>query len=198
MEKSRLSSLGYRTKLTILDILRPIKWQLIITGFVVLVGFIVGFYYSFTLASADCVNEDMLLCFLTGQMSNFTTMFYRILSSLFVLLLLWLFSKSKWLSPLALVIIFYRAYLLGINLGIMLRFYGVSGVIVAILLIFPIQVALLAFFGIFYWTMLRSCNSMVLFPAKKFILISLLIIVAINFAFAILLMLFSPNVILVL
>ena len=198
MKSNKLSGLGFKARLTVFDYLKPIKWQLVISAFVILVGFVLGIYFAFAKATADYANEDLLACFITGKMSNLSSMLYRVLSSLFMLLLLWLFSKTKFLMPLALILIFYRAYLLGINIGIMLRFYGLTGIIIAILIILPVQLLLLCYFTVFYWNMLRSCNSAILFPTKKFLTISIIMVLAVNIALALLLMLLSPNVILVL
>lgn len=198
MTKNRFSSLAYRTKDAFIDILKSIKWPLIITLAIILIGFFVGIIFAFTSLSADYINQDIVLCFLTGNMASFSSMLYRILSSLVVLILLLLFSRSKWLAPLALILLFYRAYLLGINIGIMLRFYGLSGIIVAILILLPIQLIMLFYFSFFYWALLTDEKNCILKSVKNFFLISILVIIAINLVLLLLLALFSPNVILVL
>lgn len=194
----KFSSLCYSTKTTIIDILKSIKWQIIFSAIIILIGFIIGIYFAFSQAAIDFTDGDKLMCFLTGNMTSLSSFIYRLLSSLVVLLLLLLFSKSKWLMPFALLLIFYRAYLLGINIGIMLKFYGVSGIVVAILILFPAQLIQLLFFSVFYFTLLSSKCCFMIKSVKKFVLISIGIVLLLNITISLLLLLFSPNVILVL
>lgn len=196
MTSRKFSSLAYNAKTSFIDILKSIKWQLIISIIVILVGFIIGIVTAFSSISTDITEGEGLLSFLTGDMASFSSFFYRLLSCLVVLFLLFLFSKSKWLSPFALVLIFYRAYLFGVNIGLLLRFYGISGVIVAIVIIFPLQLLLSLFFAIFYFSLLKK-DCLPLSPFR-FFLISIGIVLLINLILFLLLCLFSPNVILVL
>ncbi len=194
----KFSSLCYSTKTTFIDIIKSIKWQIILSAVIILIGFIIGMYFAFAHVSLDFTDGDKLMCFLTGNMSNFSSLIYRVLSSLVVITLLLLFSKSKWLTPLALILIFYRAYLLGINIGIMLKFYGVSGIVVAILILFPMQLIQLLFFSMFYFALLSSQCSFMIKSVKKFVLISMGVVLILNIVISLLLLLFSPQVILVL
>ena len=194
----KFSSLSFNAKNTFIDILKSIKWQLIISALIILIGFIIGIYSAFSFLPAEICDENQLLSFLCGSMSSFSSLVYRIISSIIVMLLLFLFSKSKWLSPLAVILLFYRAYLLGINIGMMLRFYSVSGIIVAVIILFPMHLVELFFFAIFYFALLSKNSCFVLTSSKKFILISLAIVLIINIATSILLIIFSPNVILIL
>ncbi len=198
MSSKKFSGLCYNAKTTIIDIIKSIKWQVIFSAVIILIGFIIGIYCGFAYINADFTDENLLVKFLSGEMSSFSALIYRILSSLIIMLLLLLFSKSKWLSPLAVLLIFYRAYLLGINIAIMLKFYGISGIIVAILILFPLQIIQLIFFSIFYFSLLSGECGLMIKSIKKFILISMLFIIIINFVIALLLCLFSPNIILIL
>jgi len=194
----KFSSLSYNAKTTFLDILKSIKWQLIFSALIILIGFIIGVYSAFSFLPAEITDENQLLSFLTGNMSSFSSFIYRTISSLIILLLLFLFSKSKWLSPFAIVLLFYRVYLLGINIGMMLRFYGVSGIIVAIIILFPMHLAELLFFSVFYFSLLAKNSCFVVVSIKKFILISFAVILFLNLITSILLVIFSPNIILIL
>jgi len=198
MSSKKFSSLCYNAKTTLIDIVKSIKWQVIFCAVIILIGFIIGMYYGFAYIGADFTDENLLVKFLSGEMSTFSTLVCRILSSVIVMFLLLLFSKSKWLSPLAILLIFYRAYLLGINIAIMLKFYGVSGIIVAILILFPLQLFQLIFFSIFYFSLLCGECGLLIKSIKKYVLLSMLAIIIINFVIAILLCLFSPNIILIL
>ena len=194
----KFSSLAFNAKTTFLDILKSIKWQLVVSALVILIGFIIGVYSAFSFLPAEFTDENQLLSFLSGNMSSFSSLIYRIFSSLIILLLLFLFSKSKWLSPFAILIIFYRAYLLGVNIGMMLRFYGISGIIVAVIILFPIHLFELILFSVFYFSLLSQNNCFIVMSTKKFLLISLAILLILNLITSILLLIFSPNIILIL
>ncbi len=195
MAKKKFSSLAYCTKTNIFDILKPIKWWLIFSTIIILVGFIVGNVNAFSSITTDLTDGDGFLSFLNGDMGSFSSFLSRVLSCLVVLFLLFVFSKSKWLVPFAMILLFYRAYLLGLNIGLLLKFYGVSGVISAIIIIFPIQILLTIFFSVFYFALLK--NDCLFFGKWKFIIFSLGLVLILNLILFILLALFSPTVILV-
>lgn len=196
MAKKKFSSLAYSAKLNVFDILKPIKWLLLFLAIVILVGFIVGMINAFSFITTDLTEGEGFLSFLNGNMGSFSSFLSRLLSCFVVLFLLFIFSKSKWLFPLAVVLLFYRAYLLGLNIGLLLKFYGISGVISAVIIIFPIQLFLSIFFAVFYLTLLkRDCCLAI--GKWKFVIFSLGLVVIVNVLLFALLALFSPTVILV-
>jgi hypothetical protein len=198
MAKSNFSGLTYKAKNSIVDIFKSIKWEFIVTTIILLIGFFVGVYFCFSSLTQDLLGENLAVNFLTGNMSSFISIIYRILSTLVVMLLLFMFSKSKWLIPFAVMLIFYRAYLLGINIGIMLKFYGISGIFVGIIFIFPIQLVTLFLLTFFFWALFKGGKLCLIQSPLKFCFVFIGGVVLLNLALALLLILFSPNVILVL
>lgn len=198
MSKGKFASLSYSIKLSLKDVLKCCKWRMILTSIFALIGCGVGIYFAFSSLPETYLDESRLLGFFTGNMTDLSSFLYRLLSSLFVVFLLWLFSKNKWLTPFAMILLFYRAYLLGINLGILLRFYSLSGIFVAIIIVLPLQLLLLEFFIFFFYALKCYENVMFCQNINNFILISLLIVLFINLVLVLLLLIFSPNVIFVL
>ena len=196
MAKKKFSGLAYNAKSNILDILKPIKWLLVFSVIVILVGFVVGMIGAFSSINTDLTEGEGLISFLTGDMASISSFVGRLCSCLVILLILFLFSKSKWLSPLAIILLFYRSYLLGVNIGLLLKFYGMSGIISAVLIIFPLQLLLNLVFAVFYFVLLKK-DSCFFLSTGKFILICLGTVLAINILLFLLLCLFSPVVILV-
>ena len=196
MAKKKFSGLAYNAKSNILDILKPIKWLLVFSAIVILVGFVVGMIGAFSSINTDLTEGKGLISFLTGDMASISSFVGRLCSCLVILLILFLFSKSKWLSPLAIILLFYRSYLLGVNIGLLLKFYGMSGIISAVLIIFPLQLLLNLVFAVFYFVLLKK-DSCFFLSTGKFILICLGVVLAINILLFLLLCLFSPVVILV-
>lgn len=195
MAKKKFSSLAYCTKTNIFDILKPIKWWLVFSAVIILVGFVIGMINAFSSITTDLSEGKGFLSFLNGDMGSFSSFLSRVLSCLVVLLLLFVFSKSKWFLPFAMILLFYRSYLLGLNIGLLLKFYGVSGIISAVIIIFPLQLFLTFFFSVFYFALLK--NECLFFGRWKFIIFSLGFVLILNLILFVLLALFSPTVILV-
>ena len=192
-----MSTISYRTKQSFLETLKPIKWVVIIFAIFILIGFVLGMIFGFSNMPKLCEDESFISNIINGKVSNLSSFIYRILSLGLISILLILLSKSKFLLPFALLLIFYRSYLLGINISIILSCYGISGIITA-LIYFTIELCLLVFLSIFYLTLMRGCSNVCNGNKTRFILTSILIILAINLLLYLILFLFSPKVIFVL
>ena len=142
MKKS--SVISYKLQYSANELFKKNKWKLIITSIVILVGIAFGIIFGFNHLTENYVKDEFISKFLTGNMSNFSSLFYRLLSVVLIMALLYLLSLTIWTLPLGLILLFYRAYLLGINLAILLRFYGISGIVLAIF-IFPFQLLILIY-----------------------------------------------------
>ena len=191
-----MSVLAYKTKQSFLDLFKPIKWGFVVFASFILVGFILGMIYGFSNLSHLATNDTVIERLMTGSLESFSSLLYRFLSFLLILIILCLLSKCKWLMPIALVLVLYRAYLLGINIAILLSCYGLSGIIVAIIY-FPIDLCLILCLVFCYLSLMRGCENYFK-NQKQFLLICILIILLGNFLLFLLLTLFSPNIIFVL
>ena len=195
MKKS--SVISYKLQYSANELFKKNKWKLIITSIVILVGIAFGIIFGFNHLTENYVKGEFISKFLTGNMSNFSSLFYRLLSVVLIMALLYLLSLTIWTLPLGLILLFYRAYLLGINLAILLRFYGISGIVLAIL-IFPFQLLILIYLVFFYLSLLFDKNGCIIQNKLAFVLISLGIILLVNILLSLVLLIFSPNIIFIL
>ena len=179
------------------DIFKAVKWQLIFSIAIVVIGLVCGMIFGFANLGADYINDNLLSKFLTGSMSSFSCFLQRILIEVLVLLLLFLLSSSIWLLPLGLLIIFYRAYVIGLNLSILIMFYGVLGLVFALIL-FVFELLILLLMTFFYVVLTFGKNCIGLLNKKNFILVLFGLIVILNILLCLILFIFSPNVIFVL
>lgn len=125
------------------------KIKFFITGFVMLVALLTGIIFAIKCFSGtgDVFNKYGVVDLSNGLSSSF---FSRLFSMILVMLLLFGFSFTKFCMPLALILIGYRTYLLGLNLTIMFICFGVPGMIVSIIIALPCQILALASLCIFY------------------------------------------------
>ena len=191
-----MSVIAYKTKQSFLDLFKPIKWGFVIFASFILVGFILGMIYGFSNLSHISACDTSIEKLMTGNLGSLTSLIYRFLSLVLILIILCLLSKSKWLMPIALILVFYRAYLLGINIAILLSCYGLSGIIMALIYL-PIDLCLIFVLVFCYLSLLRSCENY--FKSKKqFLLICVLLLLIGNVLLFLFLTLFSPSIIFVL
>ena len=195
--KNSCSKTIYKAKFCISELFKEIKWQFIVLSVLIVVGIIVGIIFGFNHLTKDYVNDDFLTLFLKGNMASFSSLFYRFLSTALFIGILILLSLSKWLLPFGGMLLFYRAYLFGLNLAILLKFYGIVGIIVSIV-IFPFQLLVLLYLAFFYLSLMFDKDTCVSQSKGKFILISIAIILIVNLVLSMVLFIFSPNVIFIL
>lgn len=195
MKKS--SVISYKLQYSTNELFKKIKWQLVITSIVILIGIVLGIIFGFNNLTENYVKDEFISKFLTGNMSNFSSLFYRLLSVILIMALLFLISLTIWTLPLGILLLFYRAYLWGINLAILLRFYGISGIVLSIL-IFPFQLLILIHLAFFYLSLLFDKDGCIIQNKLAFVLISLGIILLVNLLLSLVLLIFSPNIIFIL
>ncbi len=133
-----------------------------------------------------------------------STFFTRLLSMLFVMLILFGCSFIIYLLPIGVIFIIYRGYLLGLNICLMIVRFGFSGTIISIIVAFPCQLLALAIFIIFFVIMLKTnkdyrCWGGCRTPHQrlKILLITLIVLLILCALESLLLALFSAKVILV-
>lgn len=81
---------------------------------------------------------------------NGTNFWLRLLSMLVVFGFVILGSINNFLSPLAILFIAYRAFLMGGNIALLIIFNGLSGLVIGLIVVIPCQIISLALFMLFY------------------------------------------------
>ena len=104
-----------------------------------------------------------------GSFQIITSSFFtRLLSSLLIMLLLFVFSLNRFLFPLGLILLAYRNYLLGLNICFMIIIYGFSGAILSIFIILPCHLVCLAILSLFYIIAIRTRQDYCNFGGYRF------------------------------
>ena len=153
--------------------------------------------------SSIMINENFgLVDMTTGGLT--TTFFTRLLSMLFMVLILFGCSFTIYVVPISIIFISYRCYLLGLNICLMIINYGFSGALISIIIAFPCQLLAIGVMILFYITMLKTnkdyrawggCRTP--FQRLKILLITVIVLLLLCLLESLLLALFSAKVILV-
>ncbi len=200
MSKSyKKSALIGQVKFYLQDAFACSKYKILIFALIMLVFLIMGIVLGVSYNSETVILQDYgIVSFIeTGKTTSF---FMRILSVLLIMLMLFGFSFKGFLMPFALLILSYRAYLLGFNLCLLFLGFGLGGIILALLVILPCQLAILAIL-IFYYCMCNNVHCKNQYCGKggmwKIFFIVLLVAAVICLVEALLLLIFNANIIIV-
>lgn len=178
------------------------KIKIIITLFVLFVSLLVGIILAFKYNSDLSMNllEDYGIVSFVGK--GITSSFFsRLLSILLIMIILFACSFSKFLMPLAVIVLAFRTYLLGFNLCLMFLTYGLPGIFISLFIILPCQVLIMLAFCCYYFLIIKRCNdfSGCISPKEKLkiTLFILLVMVALCLSETLLLLIFNASVIIV-
>ena len=176
----------------ITDILNRSKFKLFLISIICIIllttGIIVG-----VKTAGNCDEIEIAQLFSFG--SSFWGSFF---SMAVITIIIFGCCFCKWLFPLSLLLLSYRAYLLGLNLTLIIVFNGFTGIISGILIILPCQIAALAVMTIMcliLCRMNRECSG-----GKERVLVILVVLAALiilSVLETVLFALLSPNVILI-
>ena len=129
----------------------------------------------------------------------------RLLSMLIIFLILFGCSFLPVLFPITAIFLSYRAYLLGLNICLMIIWYGFSGVVVAIIVALPCQILALAILLLFHILALKTSKDFKAFGGCRIAherlvicVVTLSLLLLLCLIESLLLAIFSPKIILVL
>ena len=186
------------------DMMKESKVKIIVISVIIIIALLTGIIVAIkTKADYDDLERIGVVCF--GKNGISTSFFSRLLSMLLIMLVCFGCSFSDFLIPIAVLFLAYRGYLLGLNICLIIAVNGIGGIIFAFIIVFPCQLVALAILSVFYILMLRSQKDKRIFGGcrvpnqkMKIIVYTLIILILICLFEALLLTIFSPNVILVL
>jgi len=189
-------------KTSILECLKQHKIKTLIMAITILIAFLTGLIIAIKTRSDWGTGEWFgVIDARTGVLT--TTFLTRLLSMTFIFLILLGCCFSKFLFPIAVIFISYRAYLLGLNITLLIIFYGMSGAIFSILIALPCQllaILILSIFYIVFYKTNRDCACYGGESTKKKVYICIatfVLLISVCLAESILLFIFSPRMILV-
>ena len=192
--KNLVTKVSFDLKQTIFEC----KWRLLITLMLCLLSIALGIFFAIKLKNEDQLSNAVnygFVDFSVVSLNSFSSFLMRILSAVIFTFLIFLFSTSVFLYPLAEIILMYKGYLLGLNICIILLTGGFSGFFVSIFIIFPCQLLGLIIFALFFSLFSKKSCDM---GKKKILLFVLLALFFVGVVESILLLIFNTKIILVL
>ena len=150
--KSR--SLFSRFKMNLASKFSECKGRIWLISVIVLICFVAGIVL-FSSNPYSYPGDEYLLSF-KGAGDGFGAFFSRTFSITIVTGIIFVLSLNKWLFPLGVALIGFRAYLLGFNISILCSSFGLSGVIDAIIIVIPCQIGMLIGFVLLYALLTKS------------------------------------------
>ena len=182
----------------IIESLKKCKLKLILIGIFIFIALITGIIVA---AKVGAENQNIEKFDILSFGSNF---WGRLFSMLLVALICFGCSFSKWLFPISLLFLSYRGYLLGVNITFIISSSGFSGVIAAILVIFPCQIIVLALMSAMYALLCKmrkecvgGCDNQSLKQRLLVMVVTLVFLVIVCVLESVLFAIFSPNLILI-
>ena len=188
----------------IIDLIKERKIALIIFSSLMIITFITGIIVAVKTKGSYDINDNFGVVNISSNSISASSFFTRLFSMLLITLLLLGCSFTKWLSPVALLLLIYRSYLLGLYISLMIALYGISGVIVSIIVALPCQIIVLAIMTLFYLTMAKTFRENRCYQTyktskqkTKLLLLAILFLLCVCVCEEILLLIFNAKVILV-
>ena len=187
----------------VIEMLKECRIKTIILSLIVVIAFLTGIIVAARTHSSFSISDGYgIIDVKSGTLT--TSFFTRLLSMLFVALILLGCSFFKFLFPIGAIFLAYRAYLLGLNICLMIILYGSSGVIVTILIALPCQLIAILLLGLFYILMSKTINDYKCFGGTRItkqktilIMYTIILVFALCIVESLLLCLFSARVILI-
>lgn len=185
------------------ELLKENKIKTIITAILLIIAILTGIIVASKTHSYYEIGENYGVVDVTSGGLT-TTFFARLFSMLLIGAIVFGCSFIKYLYPLAMIFLCYRAYLLGLNLTLMLVLYGFAGVVVSIIIVLPCQLIALLALTIFYLLNSQTVKDFKCFgyskipnQRAKILIFTIILLFAICLLESILLWLFSAKIILV-
>ena len=187
----------------IFDSLKECKIKAIVLFIFMLITFLTGIIVAIkTHSDWGAASGLGIIDTKTGGLTS--TFFTRLLSMLFIYLILFGTSYLSFLFPIAVIFLAYRSYLLGLNITLIIILHGFSGAIISILVALPCQLLALLILAVFYILLCRTTKDYKCFGGSRvnnqrltLCLVTLGILAAICFIESILLLIFNAKIILV-
>lgn len=119
------------------------KFQIFTLVFIIILLLLTGLFTALKISDLEKamkVAEFSFEAISEGKIYEFSYFIKRCLSILLMLGLLFVFSLSKWCCFLSYILIGYRAFLITLNCVLLIRYVGISGIIILIFIILPCQI----------------------------------------------------------
>lgn len=188
-------------KYGVCDCLKQNKIKPIVYSLLLIVSFVLGVIIAIKYYDVATIQLSQygLVDFSGGIVGS--SFFSRFFSMALLCLLMLACSFTIFTMPIAVLILCYRTYLLGLNLTLLFILYGVPGIVLSLLITLPCQLAIIAAVVLYYILISNgpACKNSIGSVSKlKLTAIILVVLFLINILETILLAIFHAQVILVL
>lgn len=179
--------------------LKRSKNLLLLGGIVFVLGLLLGFILNLNEDIFIIHNDNMYLYYsqvFCSEKIGISLLIKRCLSVLLVLLLVALFSLNKYTIYLNFIVLFYRAFTLGVAGKIFISQIAITGAIMFIFLILVqalfMCISILLFIILIYNYMKKCCDMQINFILKTYLISSIVAIIGCILEFLLIIMLFRP------
>lgn len=192
-------------KYAVSDFFNKNKWLIIVLGALLLLALLTGVFTAIKLYNLDNdmdLEEYSMYTLIDGSIYSFKYLLLRLLSCFIVLGLLYVFSLTKYLYVFGFALVVYRAFLITLNVTLIVIRLGISGVLTSLLIILPCQVACVAILALLFVLLMlmtkskKECSYIPHETSNAFVVL-LLAMVLVCVVEAILLLIFRPTTILI-
>jgi|LGOV01.1.fsa_nt_gb hypothetical protein len=133
----------YYIKQKLIQHLKDYKILYIIGGLVFLLGFVCGVFTAIKyadLVDIRDITDSVLINFLKDETSVFGVFFSRVISYIFICVIIILINAVFWCIPLNYIFLFYKSFILAMNISFLIILFGFSGILISLLVLIPCQV----------------------------------------------------------
>ena len=200
-KESRLLNIKY----SIIEFYKKNKTIIFVIGVLLIIALLTGIFTSIKMYNLDKdidLKKYSIYALLDGSVYSFKYFFLRLVSTLIVCGLLFVFSLNIWVAGFGFALIVYRAFLITLNCTFAIIKCGFSGMLFPLIVILLSQILLIALLGILFILMLNNAKhkkkfNCVLVDDKYKILYILLGILIVALIETLLLVVFKPTTILI-
>lgn len=179
--------------------LKRSKNLLLLGGIVFVLGLLLGFILNLNEDIFIIHNDNMYLYYtkvFCSEKIGISLLIKRCLNALLVLLLVALFSLNKYTIYLNFIVLFYRAFTLGVAGKIFISQIAITGAIMFIFLILVqalfMCISILLFIILIYNYMKKCCDMQINFILKTYLISSIVAIIGCILEFLLIITLFRP------
>ncbi len=169
-----------------------------------LIGILTGIFTGIKYlngASLISFNDFSLSQYLSGELGSQDLFFSRLLSSSIILIIISFSTFCIYLTPINLILLTYRGYLLSLNCTLIIVLNGLGGILSCLLIIIPCQILSLIILSLYCSYAFKTAYIRKKYGTKcksyKILLLTFLLLLLLNGIETLLLYLFSSNIILI-
>lgn len=149
-----------RIKFSLFEHFSSYKWAYLIIGLLAILGLIIGLIAGFSNSSnldMDDIPDSILLGVLQHNISASALLFSRLFSFILTSLLIFLINFRPWLSMIAILIVMYKAFIIGSSCAIIINLFQIGGFINVFIVYLPCNIFWL--FALVSWCTICSYHN---------------------------------------